>query len=105
MAVEDLDDHAGAIQDVDARGALQVAQLARADLVIYRDQGQLFDRLEAGSRAVLGAIGALRGFDLLASRASLVHLARDLDAGLTATTRERRELGELSFTERSGRSE
>ncbi len=41
MAMKYLDDHAGTIQDRDARGAFQIAQLARTDLVIDGDQLQV----------------------------------------------------------------
>ena len=82
MAVEDVDDDAGAVEHLGAGGALQVAHLAGRDVVVdHHHRGEL--RVEVRS-------GAHRGFDLVAV-VVLVELGRGvaLRLGLPSLARLR----------------
>src|SRR5450631_2468406 len=108
MAMKDLDDHARAVEHGDARGALQIAQLARADLVIDRNQREIVEI--SGDRwarvVVVFFFGhGLAQLDRLAPNPRLVFHALDLHARFAGTSGDRGQLSELTFTEHRGRRE
>src|SRR5450631_2273341 len=99
MAMKDLDDYARAVEHRDARGALQIAQLARANLVIDRDQREIVE-ISSDRWARVFLFVVLFGYGLaqqgrLAPNPRLVLHALDLHARFAGTSGDRGQLSEL----------
>ena len=107
MAVEDLDDDAGAVEDLAARRALEVARLARRQIVIDGDESDLGDgdavAVELGLFLfvvlLLCVVTVLRGLGGLTLDPRLVLLLRGGRADVPVAARELTELEELALAE------
>jgi hypothetical protein len=89
MAVEDFDDDAGAVQHLRARGAFQVADLARRQLVIHDDELRLRAGFRFRGSGSCGG-GALEALPRLGGR------RRRHGADHAAAAGQRRQLGQLA---------
>jgi hypothetical protein len=99
VAVEDLDDHAGAIEHLRARGALQVPGLARREVVVHGHQRHL--RL-----GHLVGLVVLRRRALLPASPGLADLPqRQRGAALAGAAGQLGELGQLALAQHRGRGQ
>ena len=108
VAVENLHDHARAVQHRRPRGALQVARLARRDLVIDHHQRRRAGRRGAGGGGVgvaLVPLVVLAVFGGRATGARLVLPGRSGRRDDPGPAREHRQLGQLALADHGGGGE
>ena len=101
VTMEDVDDDAGAIEDVDAGGALEVSQLARRDVVIEGDEGHLL--LAVALFLVVVVLAVLLGRGPLEAR--LVLGLRRRGPHVTRAAGELGQILQLALADDGGRGE